>query len=85
MSFLAVIELSGIDKIGIVNEVTNIISKDHDVNMRSLHFESHDGVFEGLIHLYVHNTEDLNNLIVKLIKIKGLDNVKRIENIEEYS
>lgn len=85
MSFLAVIELSGIDKIGIVNEVTNIISKDHDVNMRSLHFESHDGIFEGLIHLYVHNTEDLNNLIVKLIKIKGLDNVKRIENIEEYS
>ena len=85
MSFLAIIELSGIDKIGIVNEVTNIISKDHDVNMRSLHFESHDGVFEGLIHLYVHNTEDLNNLIMKLIKIKGLDNVKRIENIEEYS
>ncbi|WP_372750877.1 bifunctional (p)ppGpp synthetase/guanosine-3',5'-bis(diphosphate) 3'-pyrophosphohydrolase [Labilibaculum sp.] len=85
MSFLAIIELTGIDKIGIVNEVTNIISKDHDVNMRSLHFESHDGIFEGLIHLYVHNTEDLNNLIMKLIKIKGLDNVKRIENIEEYS
>ncbi|MDM8160540.1 RelA/SpoT family protein [Labilibaculum sp. K2S] len=85
MSFLAIIELTGIDKIGIVNEVTNVISKDHDVNMRSLHFESHDGVFEGLIHLYVHNTEDLNNLIMKLIKIKGLDNVKRIENIEEYS
>jgi len=85
MSFLAVIELSGIDKIGMVNDVTNIISKDHDVNMRSLHFESHDGIFEGLIHLYVHNTEDLNNLIMKLIKIKGLDTVKRIENIEEYS
>ena len=82
MSFLAVIELAGIDKVGIVNEVTNVISKDHDVNMRSLHFESHDGMFEGLIHLYVHNTEDLNNLIMKLIKIKGLDNVKRIENIE---
>lgn len=83
MSFLAVIDLAGIDKVGIVNEVTNVISKDHDVNMRSLHFESHDGMFEGLIHLYVHNTEDLNNLIMKLIKIKGLDNVKRIENIEE--
>ena len=53
--------------------------------MRSVHFESHDGVFEGLIHLYVHNTEDLNNLMKKLIKIKGLDNVRRIENIEEYS
>ncbi|MFA8433582.1 MAG: bifunctional (p)ppGpp synthetase/guanosine-3',5'-bis(diphosphate) 3'-pyrophosphohydrolase [Marinifilaceae bacterium] len=85
MSFLAVIKLDGIDKIGIVNEVTNVISKDHDVNMRALHFESHDGIFEGIIHLYVHNTEDLNNLIMKLIKIKGLDSVKRIENIETYS
>ncbi|MRT91813.1 bifunctional (p)ppGpp synthetase/guanosine-3',5'-bis(diphosphate) 3'-pyrophosphohydrolase [Ancylomarina sp. 16SWW S1-10-2] len=85
MSFLAIIELSGIDKIGIVNDITSIISKDHDVNMRSIHFESPDGVFEGLIHLYVHNTEDLNNLMKKLIKIKGLDNVRRIENIEEYS
>ncbi|WP_372644204.1 bifunctional (p)ppGpp synthetase/guanosine-3',5'-bis(diphosphate) 3'-pyrophosphohydrolase [Ancylomarina sp.] len=85
MSFLAIIELNGIDKIGIVNDITSIISKDHHVNMRSVHFESHDGVFEGLIHLYVHNTEDLNNLMKKLIKIKGLDNVRRIENIEEYS
>ena len=85
MSFLALIELNGIDKIGIVNDITSVISKDHHVNMRSIHFESHDGVFEGLIHLYVHNTEDLNNLMKKLIKIKGLDNVRRIENIEEYS
>ncbi|MDE5417873.1 RelA/SpoT family protein [Labilibaculum sp. DW002] len=85
MSFLAIIELNGIDKIGIVNDITSVISKDHHVNMRSVHFESHDGVFEGLIHLYVHNTEDLNNLMKKLIKIKGLDNVRRIENIEEYS
>jgi len=85
MSFLAIIELAGIDKIGIVNDITSVISKDHHVNMRSVHFESHDGVFEGLIHLYVHNTNDLNNLMKKMIKIKGLDNVRRIENIEEYS
>lgn len=70
MSFLAIIELNGIDKIGIVNDITSVISKDHHVNMRSVHFESHDGVFEGLIHLYVHNTEDLNNLMKKLIKLK---------------
>jgi len=85
MSFLAIVELSGIDKIGIVNDITSVISKDHHVNMRSVHFESHDGIFEGLIHLYVHNTEDLNNLMKKMIKIQGLDNVRRIENIEEYS
>lgn len=85
MSFLAIVELAGIDKIGIVNDITSVISKDHHVNMRSIHFESHDGIFEGLIHLYVHNTKDLNNLMKEMIKIKGIDNVKRIENIEEYS
>ncbi|MCT4614593.1 MAG: RelA/SpoT family protein [Marinifilaceae bacterium] len=85
MSFLAIIELKGIDKLGIVSDVTGIISKDNKVNMRSIHFESHDGIFEGLIHLYVHDIGDLNNLILKLIKIKGVDNVTRIENIEEYS
>ncbi|PID89173.1 MAG: hypothetical protein CSB01_03390 [Bacteroidia bacterium] len=80
MAFLAVIQFSGIDRVGILNDVTQIISKGHDVDMRSSHFESHDGVFEGLIHLYVHNTKDLNDLIGQLIKIKGLENVKRIED-----
>ncbi len=85
MSFLAIIELHGIDKMGIVNDITSVISKDHHVNMRSVHFESHNGIFEGLIHLYVYSTEDLKNLIKKLQTIKGLDSVKRIENIEEYN
>ncbi len=80
MAFLAVIQLSGIDRVGILNDVTQIISRGHDVDIRSSHFESHDGVFEGLIHLYVHSTEDLNDLIVQLIKIKGLENVRRVED-----
>ena len=79
MSFLTKIKLEGIDKIGVVNEVTNIISKEHNVNMQTIHFDSNNGIFEGEIHLYVQNTEILNNLIFKLIKIKGLDNVKRID------
>jgi len=82
MSFLAVIKLGGIDKIGIVNNITGIISDDHLVNMRSVHFESHDGIFDGLIHLYVSSSEDLNNLIGELIKINGIENVQRIENQE---
>ncbi len=80
MAFLAVVQFSGIDRVGILNDVTQIISKGHDIDMRSAHFESHDGVFEGLIHLYVHNTKDLNDLIGQLIKIKSLENVKRIED-----
>lgn len=81
LSFLAVINLSGIDQIGIVSKITKVISEDQTVNMRSIHVESHDGIFEGTIYLYIHNTEDLNNLIFNLMKIKGLHNVTRQERI----
>ncbi len=82
MSFLAVIRLTGIDKVGVVSEATQIISNEHNVNMKSINFESHNGVFDGEIHLYVHNVEDLDNLIAKLSKIKGIDAVKRVEHME---
>ncbi len=80
VSFLARIELSGIDRIGIVSEVTGIISDELNVNMRNVNVTVHDGIFEGTIDLYVHHTKDLNNLILKLVNIKGVDSVKRIEN-----
>ena len=78
-SFLIKIKLNGIDSQGLVNNVTTIVSKELDVNMRAISFESHDGVFEGQIDLYVHDTKDLNNLIMKLMKVKGVESVKRIE------
>ncbi|MGQ1888885.1 RelA/SpoT family protein [Thermophagus sp. OGC60D27] len=81
LSFLAIINLSGIDQIGIVSKITKVISEDQTVNMRSIHVESHDGIFEGTIYLYIHNTEDLNNLIFNLMKIKGIHNVTRQERI----
>ncbi|WP_291857602.1 RelA/SpoT family protein [Marinilabilia sp.] len=81
LSFLAIINLSGIDQIGIVSKITKVISEDQTVNMRSIHVESHDGIFEGTIYLYIHNTEDLNNLIFNLMRIKGLHNVTRQERI----
>ena len=59
-----------------------IISKENNVNMRSIHFETKDGIFEGLIHLYVHNTADLNNLMMKISSLKGVENVARVENID---
>ncbi|MGQ1948558.1 RelA/SpoT family protein [Geofilum sp. OHC36d9] len=81
LSFLALINLSGIDQIGIVSKITKVISDDQNVNMRSIHFESHDGIFEGTIYLYIHNTEDLNNLIYNISAIKGVYNVTRQERI----
>ncbi len=83
LSFLAVINLTGIDQIGIVNKITKVISDDQNVNMRSIQFESHDGIFDGVIYLYIHNVEDLNNLIYRLMKIKGVHTVTRQERIQK--
>ncbi len=80
VSFLARIELNGIDRIGIVSQVTGIISDELNVNMRNVSVLVHDGIFEGTIDLYVHHTTDLNNLILKLVNVKGVDSVKRVED-----
>lgn len=82
LSYLALINLSGIDQLGIVSKITKVISEDQNVNMRSINFESHDGIFEGNIYLYIHNTEDLNNLILNIMKIKGVHNVTRQDRIK---
>jgi GTP pyrophosphokinase len=82
MSFLAAIHLSGIDTIGIVSEVTRVISKENNVNMRAVHIDTRDGIFEGIIYLYVHNTVDLNNLMMRVTEVNGVEKVSRVENIE---
>ena len=79
IAFLAGIKISGIDNVGIVNRITQIISEELNVNMRSIGFESHDGVFEGIIMVYVHDTNHLKNLIAKLKKVYGVDTVERID------
>ncbi|TYA94795.1 RelA/SpoT family protein [Seonamhaeicola marinus] len=76
--FLAKISISGIDNIGLVNEITQIISSNMHVNMRSLNFESNDGLFSGKIHLVVKNNTIIKKLIEKLKKINGIDKVTRL-------
>lgn len=83
MSFLARIEVKGMDRIGILSELATVISDELRVNIRKLSIESHDGIFESSIDLYVHNAIDLNNLITNVMKIKGVDSVKRIEKFDE--
>lgn len=51
--------------------------------MRSVQFETKDGIFKGDLFLYMHNTEDLKNLITQLKKIKGIENVSRIKNLND--
>jgi GTP pyrophosphokinase len=83
LSYLSRIRLTGFDRVGMVNEITNIISKQNSINMRTVHFDAHDGIFEGDLYLYIHNVQDLNELIARLKKIKGIDNIERIEKIQQ--
>ena len=80
MSYLARISLEGIDRVGVLSDLTRVISLVLGVNMRQLHIETHDEIFEGFIDLYVHNTDDLDKLIRSLQKVKGIERVKRVEN-----
>lgn len=79
LSFLARIGLKGIDRIGIVNEITKYITLVLSVNIRKIHFETHDGIFEGYIDLYVHNTEDLEMIMKRMLKIKGVESATRTD------
>lgn len=83
LSFLARIDIKGIDRIGIVNEITKYITLVLNVNIRKIHFETHDGIFEGYVELYVHNTEDLEVLMKRIQKIKGVESVTRVDIKEE--
>ena len=78
-AFITGLKFIGIDNVGLVKELTTIISDLEKVNMKSLNFDSKDGVFEGNIMLYVYDKNHLENLIRKLRNIEGIEKVVRME------
>ncbi len=83
MSFLAIIKITGLDAPGMVCEITGLIAKEEKVTMRLIHFEARDGIFEGTIHLYVHNTSDLSRILSRISALKGVESVMRVESDEK--
>jgi len=83
VSFLARISMTGIDRIGLLRDITTIISSELKVNMTKINITVDKGIFEGVIDVYVHHTKDLNNLILKISNIKGIDSVKRVEDFSQ--
>ena len=76
--FTAVIKLEGIDDLGLVNNITKVISSNMHTNMTNINFDSDDGVFTGRITLQIKNRTILKKLIGSLKKINGIDKVSRI-------
>ena len=80
---IAAIRINGIDNLGLVNRLTEIISKQHNVNMKSISFESEDGIFEGKMKVLVYDTEHLEQLMKKFEEVEGVKRVTRWDNDEE--
>lgn len=76
--YTAVISLAGLDNMGLVSEVTKVISNNMHVNMRNLNFETDGGVFSGKITVVVKNNTILKKLIENLKKVNGIEKVTRI-------
>ena len=78
-SFTASLKIIGTDRVGLINDVTAIISQELKVNMRSLAIDTVDGIFEGEIKLYVTDTRHLDTLKSKLEKVDGVEKVNRFD------
>jgi len=80
VSFLTGLKVIGTDRVGLINDVSKIISEELKVNMSSIAFRSDQGIFEGEIMLYVNDTRHLDLLISKLEKVEGVVKVARFDS-----
>ncbi len=80
-NFQATLKITGNDDIGIVTNISQVISSEMKVKMRSISIDSNEGVFEGTLTVFVHNTRDLELLIKKIRDVKGVYNVSRIDSV----
>ncbi|HRO42164.1 MAG TPA: bifunctional (p)ppGpp synthetase/guanosine-3',5'-bis(diphosphate) 3'-pyrophosphohydrolase [Flavipsychrobacter sp.] len=83
ISFLSGVRIIGLDDVGVIQKITNVISGELKMNMRSISIDSKDGVFEGNIMVYVHDRDELDELCQALNNLKGITKVERLEAQEE--
>ncbi len=80
VAFLTSLRIIGMDDVGVINKITNIISGDMKINISGLSIESKEGLFQGMIKVFVHDKEELEKLIIKLKQLNGIQSVERLEN-----
>lgn len=79
ISFLTGVKIIGIDDVGVINKITNIISGELRINIAALTIESGEGMFEGTIKVFVHDKEELDELVNRLKQLKGIHEVQRLD------
>ena len=80
VSYLATLEIYGIDRPGIILDITKVITAYFNINMRAISVQSHDGIFEGTLSLYVKDIDSLNHLLENIRKVKGIEKIRRTLN-----
>lgn len=79
ISFLTGVKIIGMDDVGVVNKITNLISGELKINIAALTIEANEGLFKGNIRLYVHDKEELDNLVQSLLSLSGIESVERYD------
>ena len=79
ISFLTGLSIVGVDDVGVVNNITTIISGELKINIAAITIESKDGVFEGTIKVYVHDKDELELLVEKIKAVSGIQQVNRFD------
>lgn len=79
ISFLTGLRIIGLDDVGVIHKITNIISGELTINIAALTIESREGMFEGNIKVFVHDKDQLEQLIIRLKELKGIQSVERVE------
>jgi GTP pyrophosphokinase len=76
--FLVTIYMRGIDHVGVLNEVTSIVSKELNFNIKKVNIGADNGIFDGKLQLYVHDTNDVKQICNSLLKVNDVKSVIRI-------
>jgi GTP pyrophosphokinase len=82
ISFLTELKILGMDDVGVVHKITNIISGDMKINISGLTIESREGLFEGTIKIFVHDKDELEELVTRLKSLEGIQRVDRFDTEE---
>lgn len=79
ISFLTGLKIVGLDDVGVVNKITNLISGEMKINISAITIEAKEGLFEGNIKLFVHDKEELDALVYRLKELSGIESVERYD------
>src|SRR5699024_916888 len=79
ISFLSGVKVIGLDNVGIIRDMTNLVTDGLKVNIAALSIESKEGIFEGEMKVYIHEKEELDEIVEGLEKVEGVQSVTRLE------